>query len=68
MIIAPEHNPVVSETLATASSRCHYHDRAWWRAEARRLGSNWPGIMRLHLEVVAAWRARHDPDYGRAAA
>jgi hypothetical protein len=39
------------------------HDRAWWRIEARR-----PGLLRLHAEVVATWRARHDPDYERAAA
>ena len=40
------------------------HDRAWWRAEARRVGSDWPGILALHSSVVATWRARHDPDYG----
>lgn len=39
------------------------HDRAWWRAEARRVGSDWHGILKLHLEVIACWRARHDPDY-----
>jgi hypothetical protein len=44
------------------------HDRAWWRIEARRLGSNWPGILRLQAEVVATWRSRHDPDHGRAVA
>jgi hypothetical protein len=74
--IAPEHNPVVSETqgcvlfhpLADGSSRCGYRDRAWWRVEARRLGSDWPGILRLQADAVDAWRARHDPEFGRAAA
>jgi hypothetical protein len=61
-MVATQHNPRVSETLANASSRCHYHDRAWWRAEARRLGSDWPGIEQLHWEVVAALRARHGRD------
>jgi hypothetical protein len=45
-----------------------HHDRTWWRIEARRLGSDWPGISRLHAEVVTTWRARFDPDYRRAAA
>ncbi len=42
------------------------HDRAWWRVEARRRGSDWAGILRLHAEVVATWRTRHDPDYQMA--
>jgi hypothetical protein len=45
-----------------------HHDRAWWRIEARRLGTDWRGVLRLHAEAVATWRASHDPDYGRAAA
>ncbi len=45
-----------------------HHDRAWWRVEARRLGADWAGILRLHSEVIDVWRARHDPDYGRAVA
>jgi hypothetical protein len=43
------------------------HDREWWRVEARGHGSDWPGILRLHAEVVAVWRSRHDPDCARAA-
>jgi hypothetical protein len=39
-----------------------HHDRAWWRVEARRLGSDWPEILRLQAEVVATWRARHDAE------
>jgi hypothetical protein len=50
----------------TAPSQGH-HDRAWWRAEARRLNSDWPGILRLQAEVVAGWRARNDPETGTAA-
>jgi len=45
-----------------------HHDRAWWRVEARRLGSDWPAILRLQVEVVAGWRARHDPDWESVAA
>jgi hypothetical protein len=44
------------------------HDRAWWRLEARRCASDWCATLRLHAEVVARWRARHDPDCGGAAA
>jgi hypothetical protein len=53
---------------AETVSRHVHHDRAWWRVEARRLGSDWCEILRLYVEVVAAWRTRHDQDYGRAAA
>ena len=45
-----------------------HHDRAWWRIEARRLGTHWPGILRLQAEIIATWRSRHDPDYERVAA
>jgi hypothetical protein len=41
--------------------------RAWWRIEARRLGSDWPGILRLQAEAVFSWRARHDPQTRDAA-
>jgi len=41
-----------------------HRDRAWWRAEARRVGSDWFAVLALHASVVATWRARHDPDYG----
>jgi hypothetical protein len=36
------------------------HPRSWWQREARRVGSDWPGVLALHAAVVAAWRARHD--------
>jgi len=29
------------------------HDRAWWRAEARRIGSDWPSVVALLLAMVA---------------
>jgi hypothetical protein len=38
-------------------------DRNWWRAEARRIGSDWPNVLALHAAVVAALRKRHDPGY-----
>jgi hypothetical protein len=44
-----------------------HRDRTYWRREAARLGSNWPSVLALHAAVVAAWRTRHDPDYGGAA-
>jgi hypothetical protein len=53
------HNTAVPTTPATVAA---HHDRAWWRLEARRVGSDWPAVLALHAEVVAAWRARHDPD------
>jgi len=59
---AIENSPITAGqgTATDAPNR----DRAWWRAEARRVGSDWPGILALHSSVVATWRARHDPDYG----
>jgi hypothetical protein len=44
-----------------------YRERLWWRAEARRVGSDWSGVLALHARVVTVWRARHDPDYGGVA-
>jgi hypothetical protein len=44
-----------------------HHDRAWWRHEARRHDSDWPGILRLQAEVVSGWRAHHDSDTRAAA-
>jgi hypothetical protein len=43
---------------------CESHDRAWWIIEARRLGTDWPNILKLQHEIIAAWRQRHDPEYG----
>jgi len=51
------HNTAVPTTPATVAA---HHDRAWWRIEARRVGSDWPAVLVLHAEVVTAWRARHD--------
>jgi hypothetical protein len=50
-------NSTVPNTAPTAAA---HHDRAWWRLEARRVGTDWDGILALHAAVVAAWRARHD--------
>jgi hypothetical protein len=55
-------NNTASTEPATVAA---HHDRAWWRVEARRVGSDWPAVLALHAAVVAAWRARHD--YGGAA-
>jgi len=49
-----------------AAMAAAFHDRNWWRAEARRAGSDWPGVLAPHAAIVAAWRRRHDPDYGDA--
>jgi hypothetical protein len=49
-----------------AATAAAFHEREWWRAEARRVGSDWPGILALHATMVAAWRRQHDPDYGEA--
>ena len=56
-----------STTQHAAATVAACHDRNWWRTEGRRVGSNWPGILALHAEVVAAWRRRRDPDYGGVA-
>jgi hypothetical protein len=53
----------IQAARAIRNNNCRaYHDRDWWCIEARRLGSDWPGLLRLQAEVIAAWRARHDPD------
>jgi hypothetical protein len=54
-------NSTVPNTTATDGA---HKGRAWWRAEARRVGSDWPAVLALHTSVVATWRARHDPDDG----
>jgi hypothetical protein len=42
------------------------HDRSWWRLEAARLGTDWPGVLASHAAVVVACRRRHDRDGGTA--
>jgi hypothetical protein len=62
--IRPIVNKHVDDTARALGTRSDiHHDRNWWRAEARRLGSDWPGILAVQAEVIARWRARHDPDY-----
>jgi hypothetical protein len=39
-------------------------DRQWWRAEARRAGTDWDSIIAQHLEVLRRLRIRHNPDGG----
>jgi hypothetical protein len=57
-----------STAHTVAANPVHHapRDRAWWREEARRVGSDWSGVLALRAEVVAAWRRRHDPDYWAA--
>jgi hypothetical protein len=56
-------NNITQHPAPTAAA---FGDRDWWRAEARRVGSDWSGVLALHAAVVAAWRRRHDRDYGGA--
>jgi len=56
--------PISPAGRETCSVDCA--NRNWWRAEARCAGSDWSGVLALHVAVVAAWRRRHDPDYGSA--
>jgi hypothetical protein len=51
------HRPRATQVGGAASA----HDRNWWRSEARRLGSDWAGILALHAAVVTAWWKRHEP-------
>jgi len=51
----------VPHTIAIVAA---HHDRPWWRSEARRTSSDWSGVLALHGEVIACWRARYDPDEG----
>jgi hypothetical protein len=58
----------VDRALGNNTEAAHlHHGRAWLRVEARRLDSDWPGILRLS-EAIATWRALNDPNYSRAAA
>jgi hypothetical protein len=36
---------------AVARDSQHSFDREWWRAEASRAGSDWEGLVALHLDV-----------------
>jgi hypothetical protein len=38
-----------SAQRATARGQ-HSFDREWWRAEARRCGFDWEGLIALHLD------------------
>jgi hypothetical protein len=37
---------------ATARGGQHSFDREWWRAEARRCGFDWEGLIALHLDAL----------------
>jgi hypothetical protein len=37
----------------TAQVAHHVHDQEWWAIEARRLGTDWDGIIKAHLSVLA---------------
>jgi hypothetical protein len=45
------------ETAATTTA---HHDREWWRVEVRRLGSDWPSILKTYAVAVRGWRILHD--------
>jgi hypothetical protein len=30
------------------------HDRAWWTEQSGRVGSDWDGIIEIHLSALAA--------------
>jgi hypothetical protein len=45
-------------SISTSISTSIFHDRPWWRVEARRVGSDWHGIAPL------AW---HHPGWREAA-
>jgi hypothetical protein len=34
---------------------------------ARRLGSDWPGVLALHVEVVNTWQRRHQSNFDGSA-
>jgi hypothetical protein len=53
-------------TAESRSAQSDCRDRAWWRREAARAGSDWVGILATHAKAIAAWRRRHDPDYDGA--
>jgi len=60
---ARQRDQIRSTTVPNTTARAAaHHDRAWWRLEARRVGSDWPAVLALHAAVVAAWRARQDKD------
>lgn len=46
----------------TAATTTAHHDREWWRLEARRVGSDWPSILKTYAVAVRGWRILHDVD------
>jgi hypothetical protein len=38
----------------TANSTANW--REWWRAEAERIGFDWPSVLGLHLSIVDSLR------------
>ena len=57
---AGQRDRICTNTAANKlASAVVHHDRAWWRLEARRVGSDWPDVLALHAAVIAAWRRRH---------
>jgi hypothetical protein len=60
---------IISTSTAghAAATDAAHHDRAWWRAEARRLGSDLPGVLALHVEVVNTWQRRHKSNFDGSA-
>jgi hypothetical protein len=55
--------PASSTTFNGNTSNEVLRDRAYWRREAARVGSDWAGVLATHAEAVTAWRTRYDPDY-----
>ena len=42
-----------TSTIAVVISSAGVHDRGWWTEEAGRVGSDWGGIVKSHLAVLA---------------
>lgn len=45
-------NSFSPSTACTTSATDVLRDRDWWLGEVRRIGSDWPGILRLHFAVL----------------
>lgn len=62
----PGNGAIDMSALASSSAaglphdRHDQHGRLWWRAESRRLGSDWAGVVALHHDVVQSFRRAYE--------
>jgi hypothetical protein len=51
--------------VTTTASSAEFRDRAWWAHESRRRGSDWAGVINLHIQILDHLRAQHAQSFGQ---